>query len=84
MDMASQLLNVRVPRELYEDMRHYSRGFGNVQEFTRQSLREKVDRMRMNEAVLQIEALRGSQKGKARIASKKELSLFAKKFLENI
>jgi len=79
MRMANKLINIRVSDNLYSEMLSISEheGYTNIQEFVRQSIRDNVKRLKTEIAIMELQRLRGSQKGK--LLSKKELSELARK-----
>ncbi|MFT4303756.1 MAG: ribbon-helix-helix domain-containing protein [Candidatus Woesearchaeota archaeon] len=80
--MANQLINIRIPKELYNEIEQFTKieGYTNIQEFTRQSIREKVEKLRTKQVIFELTKLKGSQKGKKKLATKEELEKLAKKF----
>lgn len=79
--MANTLISIRISDELLKDASAIakSEGFSNVQEFFRQSVREGITQRKKALALLELEKLYGSAKGKEKIVSKKELDALAKK-----
>jgi metal-responsive CopG/Arc/MetJ family transcriptional regulator len=79
--MANTLISIRISDELLSDAQDIAKqeGFSNVQEFFRQSVRESISQRKRTLALLKLESLYGSAKGKERIASKKELDELSKK-----
>lgn len=73
--MVNKLLNVRIPNELFDDAEIIAveERYGSIQELTRAALREIVERYKVEKAILEINKLRGSAKGK-KLRSKKEIS----------
>jgi metal-responsive CopG/Arc/MetJ family transcriptional regulator len=79
--MANTLISIRISDELLNDASAIAKqeGFSNVQEFFRQSVREGIIQRKKALALLELQKLYGSAKGKEKIASKKELDVLAKK-----
>jgi len=73
--MVNKLLNVRIPNELFDDAEVIAveERYGSIQELTRAALREIVERYKVEKAILEINRLKGSAKGK-KLKSKKEVS----------
>jgi metal-responsive CopG/Arc/MetJ family transcriptional regulator len=78
--MANKLYGIRLSSELLVDVEQITKaeGFSSVQEFVRQAVREAIQRHRLQQQLLALDKLAGSQPNIKR-ASKKELDAHIKK-----
>jgi len=83
-DMTGHLLNIRVHEELYQDALELSKkeGYSSLQDFARNAIREKVKTLKTEMILMQLNKIRGSAKGTAKLASREELSQLAKKLFK--
>ena len=80
--MVNTLISVRMSDELLKDIRLLikSQGYSNPQEFLRAAAREKVQKEKTANAIIELKKLYGSAKGKKiRITTKNELDVLARK-----
>ena len=79
--MPNTLISLRVSDKLIKDTEEFVKeeGFNNLQEFIRESWREKLEKLRLERAEIELKKLYGSGKGKARIATRKQLDELARK-----
>jgi Arc/MetJ-type ribon-helix-helix transcriptional regulator len=80
--MKNKLISIRMNETLLKDAETIAdnEGFSNIQEFIRYSVRESIaNRKQIKQALIELEKLRGSAKGKAKLLSKEELSNLIKK-----
>jgi len=79
--MANTLISLRVSDTLLKDTDEIieTEGYNSVQEFIRDSWRQKVEDYKMKKAMVELHKLYGSAKGKGKLATKKELNEFARK-----
>ncbi len=78
--MPGILINTRVPKELHDSIKGFAKeaGYGGVQEFAREALREHLRRQRLEWGLQELEKLRGSVKEEdIRILTPKERDALA-------
>ena len=81
-NMANTLISVRMSDDLLRDINLFIKpqGYSNAQEFLRAAVREKIQKEKTALAILELEKLYGSARGKKiHFASKKELDALAYK-----
>jgi Arc/MetJ-type ribon-helix-helix transcriptional regulator len=73
--MANQLVNLRISSSLLTRTRKLVKqdGFNNVQDLLKNALRDFVNKRELEQNIIQLKKLYGSQKGKGKIATKEEL-----------
>jgi len=78
--MANRLYGIRLSSELLVDVENItkSEGFSSVQEFVRQAVRDAIKKHKLQQQLLALDKLAGSQPN-AKRASKKELEEHIKK-----
>lgn len=79
--MPNTLISLRVSDKLVKDTEELVKqeGFNSLQEFVRESWREKLEKHKLEKSLIELRKLYGSGKGKARIATKKQLDELARK-----
>lgn len=72
--MVNNLINLRIPKSLYLDVEKMCKknGYKNMQDFTREALREKVRKLNLYEGLIKLKSLENKQEIKR--LSKKELA----------
>lgn len=84
MVMTNTLISLRVSETLINDTDEIIKqeGYNSLQEFIRDSWRQKVEDYKLRKAMLELQKLYGSSKEKAKIATKKELEKHIRKVFE--
>lgn len=81
--MAPELVTFKLDREFLEEVDGISKksGFSNRTDFIRNALREKVDEIKLKEAMIRLSKLKGSSKTKI---NNKEVHAVREKVLKNL
>jgi metal-responsive CopG/Arc/MetJ family transcriptional regulator len=81
--MATQMITVKLDDSFLEDVDQVvkTKGYQNRTEFIRNALREKVDKVKMDEAILELAYLKGSAKKRT---SAKEYEAVRKRAFEEL
>jgi len=81
--MATQMITVKLDDSFLEDVDHVvsQKGYQNRTEFIRNALREKVDKAKMEDAIVELAHLRGSAKKRI---SDKEYEAVRKRAFEEL
>jgi Arc/MetJ-type ribon-helix-helix transcriptional regulator len=77
--MVNKLVSIRFSESILDDVESLSEseGYSNIQEFIRHSVRDAVQRHKLQQSILALEKLSGTQKISAK--SKKEINRHIKK-----
>lgn len=80
--MVKNLINLRIPESLYKNIDSMCKknGYKNMQDFTREALREKVRKLNLYENLLKLKSFENKQE--INRLSKKELSNMVEEIYE--